>query len=122
MHRCATPITLVTLHSFTPVFKGVRRSVEIGFLHHDAGALARAATEIEANRGAYNAQVNAPYSASDGVTYSLQKHGDARGLASVMVEVRNDLIDTVAKAEKVADHLSETLLAAIAKTQQEAIA
>jgi predicted N-formylglutamate amidohydrolase len=56
------------------------------------------------------------------VTYSLQKHAESRGLQSVMVEVRNDLIDTAIKAEQVADHLTQTLEAAMKRASQEGAA
>lgn len=112
------PVAVITLHSFTPTYHGKARELELGFLYHSQGALAEAATGIETESGHMKAAVNAPYSASDGVTYSLQKHGETRGLQSVMVEVRNDLIDTGAKAHSVADHLAETLAAAMARVAQ----
>ncbi|WGW04728.1 N-formylglutamate amidohydrolase [Tropicibacter oceani] len=120
--RVDGPVTLITLHSFTPVYFGQRRDLELGFLFHSRGDVAEAAVQIETRKGVMKAAVNAPYSATDGVTYSLQKHGDARGLPSVMVEVRNDLIDTEAKAQAVADHLADTLTQAIAAATQGASA
>lgn len=112
------PVAVISLHSFTPVYHGKMREVALGFLYHSHGALAQAATEIETENGLMKAAVNAPYSASDGVTYSLRKHGEARGLQSVMVEVRNDLIDTRVKAHNMADHLADTLAAAMARVAQ----
>lgn len=105
---------LVTVHSFTPVYMGVPREVELGFLHHADSRLAEAALRVERTCGSYRAAINEPYDASDGVTYSLRKHGEARGLPSVMIEVRNDLVDTPAKAQAMAVHLSATLKAALA--------
>ena len=32
---------------------------------------------------------NEPYAAKDGVTFTLEQHGDARGLAATMIEIRN---------------------------------
>ena len=116
--RSKGAVVVITLHSFTPIYHGKTRELDLGFLYHSRGEIAEAATAVEAERGLMTAAVNEPYSASDGVTYSLQKHGDARGLASVMVEVRNDLIDTAAKAERVADHLAQTLTTAVARAGQ----
>ncbi|MFW2543107.1 N-formylglutamate amidohydrolase [Primorskyibacter sp. 2E107] len=113
---CAEPVTLITIHTFTPVYHGKPRAVELGFLFHADGRMAEAAVAYEAARGGLKAAVNAPYSASDGVTYTLQKHGDARGLRSVMIEVRNDLVDTEAKAEVIADHLAQTLTQALVQS------
>ena len=37
---------------------------------------------------------NEPYGPADGVTHSLRLHGMGRGLANVMIEIRNDLLTT----------------------------
>ena len=103
----------VTVHSFTPVYNGARREVEIGYLHDAGDRLARAALAAEEARGRYRSALNEPYAASDGVTYTLRKHGEARGLPSLMIEVRNDLIDTEDKARAMAGHLYGTLAAAL---------
>lgn len=118
--RCDSPVALITIHSFTPVFHGKHRAVELGFLYHSAPALSQAALQIERGRGVLKAAINEPYSASDGVTYTLIKHAEARGLPNVMIEIRNDLIDTPEKAQDVADHLAQTLRHALAQIQQEA--
>ena len=35
---------------------------------------------------------NEPYSAMNGVTYTLEHHGDGRGLDATMIEIRHDEI------------------------------
>jgi len=35
---------------------------------------------------------NQPYAALNGVTLTLEKHGDGRGLEATMIEIRNDEI------------------------------
>ncbi len=116
--RCGQPITLITVHSFTPVFLGVRRDVEIGFLHHGDPTLAEAALAAEAVQGVYRTALNQPYGASDGVTYTLARHGEIEGRRAVMIEVRNDLIETDEAAVRIGDHLSVTLTRALAATVQ----
>jgi len=111
--RCGRPITLVTVHSFTPVYMGARRAVEIGFLHHEDPALAEAALAVETARGVYRAALDEPYAASDGVTYTLARHGESAGRRAVMLEVRNDLIETDAAALRMGDHLGDTLVRAL---------
>ena len=64
--------------------------------------------------------LNEPYAASDGVTYTLAKHGEARGLHAIMLEIRNDLIDTPVKAQEMAWHLCQTLTQAFSAPQKEA--
>lgn len=105
---------LVTVHSFTPVYNGERRDVEIGFLHDASDTFAHAALSAEVARGRYRAALNEPYAATDGVTYTLAKHGEARGLPTLMIEIRNDLIGTPETAKAMAEHLHKTLSTAIA--------
>ena len=82
---------IVTMHSFTPVYMGRQRAVEIGILHDEdsrlADAMLSAATGLP-----YDIRRNEPYGPADGVTHTLIKHGLARGLKNVMIEVRNDII------------------------------
>ena len=87
------PTALVTIHSFTPVFHGQPRAVEIGILHDSDTHLADLMLAGGANIPHRNIQRNAPYGPEDGVTHSLKLHGIARGLPNVMIEIRNDLID-----------------------------
>ncbi len=105
---------LVTVHSFTPVYAGRPRAVELGFLHHREGGFAEAALSAERAHGTYRAALNEPYSVSDGVTYTLERHGEGRGLPALMIEIRNDLIATGTGARAMADHLAETLRTALA--------
>lgn len=85
---------LVTLHSFTPVYHGQHRTVEIGILHDEdtriADVMLAQANHLPQRRIARNE----PYGPADGVTHSLRLHGIKRGLANVMIEIRNDLLTT----------------------------
>ncbi len=104
---------LITVHSFTPVYKGMTREVDIGFLHDANDELAQRALAHAQKNSPYKVALNEPYSATDGVTYSLRKHAEARGLPSLMIEVRNDLVDALAGAEAMADHLYSILAPAL---------
>lgn len=83
--------SLATIHSFTPVYKGRQRELELGILHdHDARLaekLLKAFPNIDVRR-------NEPYGPKDGVCHTLHLHGEARGLPHAMIEIRNDLIAT----------------------------
>ncbi len=109
MQRLGCPIAVVTIHTFTPIYHGKPREVEFGFLFDENAELSRAACQLEEKRGVYRAALNQPYAATDGVTYTLLRHADDRGLPSTMVEVRNDLVDTHEKASCVGKHLAETI-------------
>lgn len=88
------PGLMVTVHSFTPVYRGARRDVQIGILHGRDPAVARAMMSATPDDAALDIRVNEPYGPEDGVAHTLDLHGAANGLASVMIEVRNDLLAT----------------------------
>ncbi|MYZ48211.1 N-formylglutamate amidohydrolase [Propylenella binzhouense] len=83
---------LVAVHSFTPVLGGVARPWHVGILFGRDRRLAdRCLATLRAEPGLVVGE-NEPYSPRDGVYYTLGRHGEARGLPSVMIEIRNDLI------------------------------
>lgn len=108
----STPPALVTIHTFTPVWFGQPRDVELGLLHDSDDRLARA---MMANRpDGLDAQLNAPYSVTDGVTHTLREHAIPRGLQNVMIEVRNDLVSDAAGVARFTEILSTMLTKALA--------
>jgi len=96
---------LITVHSFTPVFKGVPRVCEIGILHDVDARLADAMFAATPSDFPFKVDRNVPYSASDGVTHTLKEHALARGWPNVMIEIRNDLIGTQTQQSDMARHL-----------------
>jgi predicted N-formylglutamate amidohydrolase len=84
---------LVTVHSFTPVYKDVHRPWPIGLIHGtDPTFTAALRDALEADEPALNIGWNEPYSALNGVTYTLEHHGDGRGLPATMIEIRHNEI------------------------------
>lgn len=83
---------IVTIHSFTPVYKGVSRRVELGILHDRDARMADLMLESSRHDQRFVMARNQPYGPEDGVTHTLKEHGLANGLMNVMIEVRNDLI------------------------------
>lgn len=121
LDAAAAPV-LVTVHSFTPVYCGQSRAVEIGLLHDDDRRLAEALL-CNAGRAPLSRFVvrrNEPYGPEDGVTHTLRRHGLRRGLLNVMIEVRNDLIRDAAGQAEVAEALAGALGAAIAAVSADA--
>jgi predicted N-formylglutamate amidohydrolase len=100
---------LVTIHSFTPVFKGKVRDVQLGFLHdrdsYLAGRLVRSFPGIDA-------RLNEPYAPKDGVLHTVNLHAAPRGINSVMIEIRNDLIASERGQNEWAQRLSVPLIQA----------
>jgi len=104
-HRAthANPV-LLTIHSFTPVYAGERRSVEIGILHDSDQRLADAI--LEAGDGSLDMRRNEPYGPADGVMHTLTTHAVPHGMANAMVEIRNDLIATPGDVVEIASRLA----------------
>ena len=86
------PTRLISVHSFTPVYKGVQRPWQIGIIHDDDTRLAGPfIAALEAQPG-LNVGVNEPYSPADRVYFTLEAHGRVRNLPCAMIEIRNDEI------------------------------
>ena len=109
---------LVTIHSFTPVYFGKPRAVEIGILHDTDSRLADAMLAA-GEGGRYDIRRNEPYGPEDGVTHTLKEHAIANGLANVMIEVRNDLVRDAAGEAAVADYLTHLLREGLSSLERE---
>lgn len=98
---------MVTIHSFTPVFNGVAREAEIGVLHGEDARFAHAMMQSKPQDAHFRIRLNEPYAAVDGVAHTLDQHGQANDLPSVMIEIRNDLISTDADQRAMALFLTD---------------
>src|SRR5690606_21528327 len=83
---------LVSVHSFTPVYKGAWRPWQVGIIHDEDVRLS--GPLIEGLRGVKGLTVgdNEPYSPADRVYFTLERHARTRGLPCAMIEIRNDQI------------------------------
>jgi predicted N-formylglutamate amidohydrolase len=104
---------LVTIHTFTPVYKGRYRDCEIGILHDDDKRLANAMLSIATRHTKRKTLRNEPYGPQDGVTHTLRRHGLSNGLLNVMIELRNDLVATEESAQREARILAGWIAEAI---------
>lgn len=114
LQRVTTPV-LVTVHSFTPIYHGEQRAVEIGILHDSDTRLADAMLQTASAHVSLDVQRNAPYGASDGVTHTLQEHAIKDGHLNVMLEIRNDLIETPEQQQAMAGAISQWIADAYAR-------
>jgi len=80
---------VVSIHSFTPVYKGEQRAVELGILFDRDRSLPERLMPCFAT---VDARYNEPYGPRDGVLHTLNLHAAPRGLAHAMIEIRNDFL------------------------------
>jgi predicted N-formylglutamate amidohydrolase len=83
---------LIATHSFTPVFKSVARSVEVGVLYHHETPLSRIMLDLLRAEGDLTVGANEPYAITGDSDYTVPVHGEGRGLDHVEIEIRQDLI------------------------------
>lgn len=107
--KARRPCVLVTIHSFTPVYNGVQRAVEIGILHDSDKRMADRLLANGTEDGRYDMRRNEPYGPADGVTHTLIEHGIKTAQYNVMIEVRNDLIADSEGQAVVAEYLGDLL-------------
>jgi predicted N-formylglutamate amidohydrolase len=103
------PVIFITIHSFTPVFKGIARKVDVGLLFdRDRRFTDRIAPLLQA-AGRLELRYNEPYGPADGVCHTLNVHAGVRGLPYSMIEIRNDLIANESGQVEWADRLADVL-------------
>ncbi len=79
-----------SIHTFTPVYEGQVRQVEVGVLFDTQDALALDAAAAIRDAGFVTA-LNEPYSGKAGLIYSAERHAGAHGKKALELEVRQDL-------------------------------
>ena len=104
--------SLVTIHSFTKLYKGKERAVELVILFDRD---ARIADRLIKGFPNIDARLNEPYGPKDGVLHTLNLHAAPRGLKSVMIEIRNDLIANERGQNEWAQRLALPLIQAATK-------
>nr|WP_246505282.1 N-formylglutamate amidohydrolase [Microvirga antarctica] len=85
---------IVSVHSFTPVYRDVPRPWHIGLIFDGDARYAKAVAAGLQRDPALTIGMNEPYSPADRVFHTLERHAERRGLAPLMIEIRNDLIRT----------------------------
>lgn len=99
---------LISIHSFTKNFREHNRPWQISILWDRDDRIASLLLKFLINDGKYNIGDNEPY-----VGYlpgdTLNKHATLKGFPHVLIEVRNDLINTEENQIKMADYLSKKI-------------
>lgn len=103
--QAGKPTFLITIHSFTPVFREVARPWQIGILYNRDPHFSKAFLHYLRENTAYEVGDNQPYSVGDETDYAIPVHGEARNLPCVEIEIRNDLTQDV-------DHWADLIIRA----------
>ena len=86
------PAVLITVHTFTPVYRGVSRPWHVGIISTEDRTIADPLLAGLRSDKTLVVGDNEPYSPKDNVDYTIRRHGLDRGLPHVMIEIRNDLV------------------------------
>ena len=90
--RLAAPPSLVAQHSMTHIFRGVRREMHAAILYNRDRRFAGLVLDMLRREADLHVADNAPYFVSDETDYTIPRHGEARGLPHVEIEIRQDLV------------------------------
>jgi predicted N-formylglutamate amidohydrolase len=113
---------ILSVHTFTPIMNGIERPWHAAVLHDDE--LRLAVPVLEAFRRYPDLLIgdNVPYTGYSDLTYTVPYHASRRGLPNVVIEVRQDLVDTPQGVERWAYLLSDVLAGPLADDRHRQIA
>lgn len=84
------PINMLAIHSFTPVYKGNIRTLDIGVLIGDESGFGDKILANLQNHSHLNVARDEPYNPNERVYHTLGRHAKPHNIPSAMLEVRND--------------------------------
>ena len=86
------PTILVAQHSMTNVYKGGGRAMHAAVLYNRDRRFAGLVLDVLRCESGLVVADNQPYFVTDETDYSIPRHGEARGLPHVEIEIRQDLL------------------------------
>jgi predicted N-formylglutamate amidohydrolase len=111
--RAAMRPIYVAMHSFTPVYLGQAREMEVAALYNRNPRGGRALAAVLREEAGLVVAENAPYRVSDETDYGVPVHAERGGLDYIEIEIRQDLIaheaGQVAWAERLAAALPRVI-------------
>lgn len=81
---------VLAMHTFTPLYEGQTRALEVGVLFDEDEALARRVQSLLRAEG-LRTELNEPYSGKAGLMYVADRHARRFGRQALELEVRQDL-------------------------------
>jgi predicted N-formylglutamate amidohydrolase len=106
------PTILVAQHSMTNIYKGVSRAMHAAILYNRDRRFAGLVLDLLRREEGLVIGDNEPYFVSDETDYTIPRHGEARGLPHVEIEIRQDLVGDEAGQSEWAQRITRALRAA----------
>jgi len=107
---------VASIHSFTPEMDGFARPWNISFLYRRGEVYARQmAAILSAKDPQLTIGFNEPYQVDDQTDWFVIQHAEPKGIAQVLIEVRNDQLRSDADIDHWAKYLSDACLEMIAQ-------
>jgi predicted N-formylglutamate amidohydrolase len=86
------PTFLISQHTMTNIFRGVRREMHAAVLYNRDRRFAGLVLDMLRREPELQIADNEPYFVSDATDYTIPQHAEARGLPHVEIEIRQDLV------------------------------
>jgi len=109
----------VAMHSFTPVYHGAARPMQVALLYNRAPRLSHALAKLLRAEQNLVVTENDPYRVSDETDYGVPVHAERTGLDYLEIEIRQDLIEDAAGQEEWAAILARLLPIAAASLKEQ---
>ena len=104
---------ILSLHSFNPIFKNKRRTLEFGILSNEDKNLSNIIID-QLRFQKLNVGDNMPYKGNL-IGDTMYRHGLRNKLPHALIEVRNDLLSNPTKIKRVSRLLHKTIVASLKK-------
>jgi len=105
------PLIFLSIHSFTPFLFNQQRPWHIGVAHKSDDRFAKNLYNALTQQDDIIVGFNQPYPIEDAFDYSIPTHGEARGIPSAMIEIRQDGLTTQTGIECWAERIARAYCA-----------
>jgi predicted N-formylglutamate amidohydrolase len=109
---------LVAQHTMTNIYHGLRREMHAAILYNRDRRFAGLVLDRLRRETELQIADNEPYFVSDETDYTIPRHGEARGIPHVEIEIRQDLVSNDAGQDEWAQRITRALQDAQRSMQQ----
>ena len=112
---------VASVHTCTPVYRGVHRPWHIGVMYEHDDRLARAMLAVlheEGEAAGLEVGDNEPYFMTSDKDYSMPRHGQGRGILHAGFEIRQDLVETASGQDEWAQRMERVLRESLGRLKE----